>query len=542
MLYTSTRGNSPAVPFSAAVLAGLAPDGGLYVPERMPTFPADWRARWSSLSYASLAAELFALYVDPADIPHADLAELADRAFGATRSHFRSADVAPLRELRNTTTGESVCHILELFHGPTLAFKDVALQFLGHLFEYLLARQSSDEKRDVTVVGATSGDTGSAAIAGLRGRAGIRVCILHPHGKVSPVQAAQMTSVLDANVCNVAIDGTFDDCQAAVKAMFNDPAMRDEFRLAAVNSINFARILAQISYYVYSYLRLEARYGREYVVDRVVYSVPSGNFGDVLAGYYARTMGLPIHKLIVATNTNDILHRFLATGIYSPDPAWKPASAKAAASGNSSKGIDATPTHAPAMDITVSSNFERALLLWLDNDAAALAQCMSALAAHGGFQVSPAVVDRARSGGLWSGRVSDTQIIDTIAQYAADTGYILDPHTAVGVHAADNLRDQMPGPQPLVVCLSTAHPGKFTDAVCAGLRLADATNASQSDAALLARFVPPQIRALDGKPRRLVRIGRPDKAAVAGILRKPWPIGNVQWPAATASGAGAAKL
>ncbi|ORZ39542.1 tryptophan synthase beta subunit-like PLP-dependent enzyme [Catenaria anguillulae PL171] len=458
--YISTRGQSPALPFSQARWSALI-------------------ARTPSTAYADIAADLFSLY-----------------SFGP-QSAFRSIHVAPLHDVRDhTSPNKPLVHILELFHGPTLAFKDVALQFLGYLFEYLLARQP-EGKQEVTVVGATSGDTGSAAIAGLRGKAGIRVCILHPHGKVSPVQAAQMTSVLDANVCNVALDGdcTFDDCQDVVKAMFNDPSMRAEFQLAAVNSINFARILAQVSYYVYSYLQLEAQFGRHAVEAKVVYS----------------QMGLPIGKLIVATNENDILYRFMQSGIYSPDPNWQPGMP-------ADTSFQAHPTLSPAMDITVASNFERVLYDWVQ-DATQVKAWMDQVKTRGGFKVPDSVLHKARTA-LWSHHVRDSEIVDTIADYYARSKYVLDPHTAVGVRSADEYRAHhvVAGP---MVCLATAHPGKFLDAVCTAL----ARSFPQGTSA--------EVKALETLPRRLVKLQRdnngakPGKEQVAKVLRMQWPVGEV---------------
>ncbi|KAJ3372033.1 threonine synthase [Allomyces arbusculus] len=535
MRYISTRGQAPALSFSAAVLAGLAPDGGLYVPERLPQLPADWQVKYRDLSFADLAAELVALFVDPSDIPHADLRRLALKSFGPHSRFAPGVDVTPLHPLAravprasNDDPATNAPHrtplnidILELFHGPTLAFKDVALQFLGNLFEYLLARSKST--KTVNVLGATSGDTGSAAIDGLRGKQGVRVCILHPHGKVSPVQEAQMTSVLDENVCNVAVDGTFDDCQALVKQLFSDPAARDEFQLAAVNSINFARILAQITYYVHSYLRLKDQY------DQLVYSVPSGNFGDVLAGMYARAMGVPIAKLVIATNANDILHRFLHSGIYSPDPAWTPKAADAA----THVPATATPTLSPAMDITVASNFERALLAWAPNGATDVRQWMEDLKTQGGFAVPASVVDQARQV-FWSHRVPDHEIVDTIGRYYDACDYVLDPHTAVGVRAAEQFgaglfpRTTVPTGNVHFVCLATAHPGKFGDAVHAGLRRSRRAQGVGSEEALDALFVPPVLQALKNVPRRVVRVQDGTAAEVARVLRSEWPMVEVQ--------------
>ncbi|KAL7754275.1 threonine synthase [Sorochytrium milnesiophthora] len=483
MRFVSTRAPASApqtqsLSFSDAVLAGLATDGGLYVPERIPMLPPDWRS-WAKLPFHSLAARLLALYIDDADVPLADL-ELLTAASFAT---FDCPEVTPLRpisgaSLPNANGGAAhppALMILELWHGPTFAFKDVALQFLGNLFEYLLNRTG----KRITVVGATSGDTGSAAIYGLRGKRNVNVCILHPRGKISPVQEAQMTTVLDANVCNIAISGTFDDCQDVVKHMFSDQALRDEFHLAAVNSINIARILAQVTYYFAAYFQYTAAgTGGD---GKVSFSVPSGNFGDVLAGYYAQQMGLPVEQLIVATNNNDILDRFLKSGVYETRPA--------------------TTTLSPAMDISVASNFERALHMWC-GDGAQIVEWMRQLKADGKFTVSPAILQKARHA-FASASVSDDQIADAIRRYYAAHQYLLDPHTAVGVVAAERLR-----PDAVTVCLSTAHPGKFGDAVKAAVpHLTDAD------------ILPPQFHGLLEKPRSLVNIDAPTAERVAEVLR-----------------------
>ncbi|KNE59907.1 threonine synthase [Allomyces macrogynus ATCC 38327] len=489
MRYISTRGQAPALSFSAAVLAGLAPDGGLYVPERLPQLPADWQVKYHDLSFADLAAELVALFVDPSDIPHADLRRLALKSFGPHSRFAPGADVTPLHPLARAVPAPAMMtrrtnaphrtplkiEILEVVLGATLGFKDGGGQF-------------------------------------------------HGTSSISPVQEAQMTSVLDENVCNVAVDGTFDDCQALVKQLFSDPAARDEFQLAAVNSINFARILAQITYYVHSYLRLKDQH------DQLVYSVPSGNFGDVLAGMYARAMGVPIAKLVIATNANDILHRFLRSGIYSPDPAWTP---KSAADAAAHVPATATPTLSPAMDITVASNFERALLAWAPNGATDVRQWMEDLKTQGGFAVPASVVDQARQVFL-SHRVPDHEIVDTIGRYYDACDYILDPHTAVGVRAAEQFgaglfpRTTVPAGNVHFVCLSTAHPGKFGDAVHAGLRRSRRAQGVGSEEALDALFVPPVLQALKNVPRRVVRVQDGTAAEVARVLRSEWPMVEVQ--------------
>ncbi len=319
MKYISTRGKIEPVGFKDAVMMGLATDGGLLLPERIPFIEKSVIDSWKGLSYRDLAFEVISLFAD--DIPQDDLKKLVSRSY----STFDHTEITP-------TTRKDGVYILELFHGPTLAFKDVALQFLGNLFEYLL----KERHQKMNIVGATSGDTGSAAIYGVRGKENIAIFILHPHGKTSPVQALQMTTVLDDNVHNIAVRGTFDDCQNMVKSLFSDLAFKEKYSLGAVNSINWARVLAQVVYYFYSYFRISEQTGRE-----VIFSVPTGNFGDIFAGYVAKRMGLPINKLLLATNENNILTRFINNGDYSLGTV--------------------VPTVSPSMDIQVASNFERYL-------------------------------------------------------------------------------------------------------------------------------------------------------------------------------------
>ena len=317
------------------MLAGLAPDGGLYIPVSIPSLPENWESEWKNHSFQQLAFVILSLYISPEEIPPTDLNVLIEKSY----SKFRDATITPLHTL------SPQLHILELFHGPTYAFKDVALQFLGNLFEFFLSRKNARlppdaEPESITIVGATSGDTGSAAIYGLRSKPNISIFILHPRGRVSPIQEAQMTTVLDANVNNLAVHGTFDDCQDIVKQLFNDVEFRTKHKLGAVNSINWARILAQIVYYFSAYF--QAR--RAGITREIQFVVPTGNFGDVLAGWYAKQMGLPMSKLAIATNANDILARFWNKDEFSKG------------------GEGVLGTYSPAMDIVVSSNFER--LLW----------------------------------------------------------------------------------------------------------------------------------------------------------------------------------
>ena len=404
------------------LLAGLATDGGLYVPERFPELSA---ARLRSLlgrPYAEIVAEVVWPFVEGSLSR-----DVLDRCVGRAYAGFAHAAVAPLKQLGSSDW------LLELFHGPTLAFKDFALQLLGLLFEEVLGRG----RQTITIVGATSGDTGSAAIHAVAWRERMRIVVLHPRGRVSAVQRRQMTTVMDANVHNVAVEGSFDDCQALVKALFNDLAFREEAALAAVNSINWARIMAQIAYYVSAAVSLGAP------ERKLAFSVPTGNFGDVYAGYAAHRMGLPIERLVVATNRNDILARFLASGIYQSGEVF--------------------PTISPSMDIQVASNFERLLLDLLGGDGRAVRDWMAAFAKAGEAAVADASLASARS--LFAGHMVDEAATSaTMAAVLKDAGELVDPHTAVGLAAAAACRGD---PSVPMVTLSTAHPAKFPDAVAA---------------------------------------------------------------------------
>jgi threonine synthase len=422
MRYVSTRGAAPALDFEDVVLAGLARDGGLYVPESWPSVGPGELERWSSLSYAELAVEVMRPFVSGMDGD--SFAALVARTYAAP-AVFHHAAVTPLRQL------DANEWLLELFHGPTLAFKDVALQLLGRLFEDILKRRG----RRITIVGATSGDTGSAAIEACRDRENVAIFMLHPHGRVSEVQRRQMTSVPSANVFNIAVEGTFDDCQALVKAMFNDHAFRDRLNLAAVNSINWARVLAQVVYYVQATLALGGR--------PLDFAVPTGNFGDVFAGYVAARMGVPVNRLIVATNVNDILSRALSSGDYSSGTV--------------------RPTISPSMDIQVSSNFERLLFDLYDRDGARLAALMDGFAATGRLAIGNRQVAEA-SRLFAAGRADEDETRATIAHVLAHGATLIDPHTAVGVAVGRRLRT---GPEVPLVTLATAHPAKFPDAVAA---------------------------------------------------------------------------
>lgn len=420
MDYISTRGSAPSLDFAGATLAGLASDGGLYVPTEWPTFTCDAIAAMAGLPYAELAARIMAPFV-AGSLSEDRLRELCELAYG----RFAHAAVTPLKQL------DEQQWLLELFHGPTLAFKDVALQLLGLLFEEFLARGDAN----LTIVGATSGDTGSAAIDAVAGRAKVDIFMLHPKGRVSDVQRRQMTTVLAPNVHNIAIEGTFDDAQAMVKRMFNDPAMTGRFNIGAVNSINWARLMAQVVYYFAAGLQLGAPHRP------VAFSVPTGNFGDVFAGYVAHKMGLPIERLIVATNVNDILHRALSSGDYSQGTV--------------------TPTAAPSMDIQVSSNFERLLFDLGGRDGQALAAQMAGFEASKAMQLTN--TQREGTSALFSSCRADADDMARAIRWAWEAGgELLDPHTAIGLHAARaiGLAEDVP-----VVTLATAHPAKFPDAV-----------------------------------------------------------------------------
>ena len=418
MHYVSTRGTAPALDFRGATLAGLASDGGLYLPDAWPSFSADEIAALAGLSYAETAARVMAPFTAGV-LDEAELLSLCEAAYG----RFHHAAVTPLVQLDHDQW------LLELFHGPTLAFKDVALQLLGLLFERFLAGTDNH----LTIIGATSGDTGSAAIDAVAGRAGIDVFMLHPLGRVSEVQRRQMTTVLAPNVHNIAIEGDFDQAQALVKAMFADEGLRSRYALSAVNSINWARLLAQVVYYFYAAVRLGAP-GRA-----IAFSVPTGNFGDVFAGYVAARMGLPVARLIVATNVNDILHRALSVGDYSRGQVRQ--------------------TATPSMDIQVSSNFERLLFDLGGRDGAALAAQMAGFEASGAMRLTNAQSQGAAT--LFASDRVDPDDMARAMRWACEAaGEVVYPHTAIALAAARRADLDIP-----VVTLATAHPAKFGDAV-----------------------------------------------------------------------------
>lgn len=422
MKYESTRGGCPQQNFEQVLLTGLAPDGGLYVPTELPHFSTEEIASWRELSYPDLAMKVITPFIGD-EIPTADLRNIIEDSYAA----FNHPEVAALESLGNEE------YVLELFHGPTLAFKDFALQVLGRLLDYVLSKR--DQR--VVILGATSGDTGSAALEGCRHSDRVDIFILHPHNRVSDVQRKQMTTVTGNNVFNLAVEGNFDDCQRIVKAAFADQSfLEDDRQLVAVNSINWARILMQVVYYFSASLRLGGP-------DRKVsFSVPTGNFGDIYAGYLAKKMGLPIDQLIVATNKNDILHRFIANNDYSVSELAK--------------------THSPSMDILVSSNFERFLFDVFDREGAAVADLMAKFGkelrsvsdAH--WQRVSTIFD--------SAAIDDETTCAVIASVNAESGMLLDPHSAIGVEAARRCRRD---PSVPMVTLATAHPAKFGDAITA---------------------------------------------------------------------------
>ncbi|MGA7544677.1 MAG: threonine synthase, partial [Methyloceanibacter sp.] len=418
MRYVSTRGEAPALLFEDVLLAGLARDGGLYMPEAWPTFGAGEIASLAGLDYADVAYRVMAPYLE-GDPALADLKLVLLEAYDS----FHHPAVAPLRQIAPNTW------LLELFHGPTLAFKDLAMQVVARLMNRALARRGAR----ATVVGATSGDTGAAAIEAFRGMDAIDIFILHPKGRVSDVQRRQMTTATESNVHNIALEGTFDDCQAVLKTLFNDAGLRDRLALTGVNSINWARILAQIVYYFTAAVALGAPYRA------MSFAVPTGNFGDIFAGYAASRMGLPIKRLVIATNLNDSLARTFATGNFEP------------------RGVIATTS--PSMDIQLASNFERMLFELAGRNAARVRGLMAELSAKGSFHLEGAELDQLRS--LFAAHsVGEHETEMTIRGLFEETGVLADPHTAVAVAAATQESTRAP-----MIVLSTAHPAKFPEAI-----------------------------------------------------------------------------
>ena len=419
MRYVSTRGTAPALDFADVLTAGLAPDGGLYVPESLPHFSAKEIAEMAKLTYEELVYKIVSPFVGDA-IPEADFRQLITQAY----SSFRHTAIAPLKQLGKNQ------FLLELFHGPTLAFKDFALQLLGQMLDYVLEKRG----QEVVIVGATSGDTGSAAIEGCRASKHIQLFMLFPHNRVTEVQRRQMTTVLAPHIHNLAVEGSFDDCQEMVKALFVAPDFLHGKRLVAVNSINWARIMAQIVYYFWAGLSLGSPYRP------VSFSVPTGNFGDIYAGHIAKAMGLPIDKLIVATNRNDILDRFFKANDYSQ------------------KGVE--PSLSPSMDIQISSNFERLLFDLHKRDGKQVAGLMQNFKDKKSLKVS-AEIYAATKAGFLSHKASDEETLATMRETYQATQELLDPHTAIGYRAATRL---FPNPDHPVVTLATASPAKFRDA------------------------------------------------------------------------------
>jgi threonine synthase len=466
MQFVSTRGRAPALSFSDAILSGLARDGGLLVPQAWPQFDARTIAGFATARYQDVALAVLEPFLAGEVDDLSRVAGMIDDAYAG----FRHPSVTPLGEI------EPGHYLLELFHGPTLAFKDVALQLLARLMDHILA----DRGTRLTLIGATSGDTGSAAIEAFRGRDNVDIFILHPQDRTSEVQRRQMTTVADANVHNLAVRGTFDDCQAIVKALFNDQRFRDEVSLSGVNSINWGRILGQIVYYFKAAAQLGAP------ARAVSFCVPTGNFGDVFAGYAAKRMGLPVQQLVIATNENDILARTLETGRYQ------------------TAGV--VRTSSPSMDIQVSSNFERLLYDAFGNDGEAVSRAMAGLSQSGGFEIGEPGMTIIRSS-FSAGRATGAEAAATIADVEAGSGQLIDPHTAVAVSVARRMRvADVP-----MVTLATAHPAKFPDAVKAAtgiepalpVWLADLYEREErftvldNDAGEVARFIRARTRAAE---------------------------------------------
>ena len=425
MKYISTRGQTARKQFSEVLLMGLAPDGGLMLPESYPEIGPAVLHEWRGLSYPDLAFSIMSLFAT--DIPPADLRDIIDRTYNA--EVFGSDEITPVRTLRDGI------RIQALSNGPTLAFKDIAMQFLGNAFEYVLAK----EGKSLNILGATSGDTGSAAEYALRGKAGVNVFMMSPEGKMSAFQRAQMYSLQDENIHNIAIEGMFDDCQDIVKALQNDAHFKEEYRISTVNSINWGRVLAQIVYYFYGYFR--ATTSNE---QKVSFCVPSGNFGNVCAGHIARQMGLPIHRLIVATNENDVLDQFFKTGEYRPRNA-----------------SHTYVTSSPSMDISKASNFERFIFDLMERDADEVQALWAEVGVGKGFDLGFMLDTIHEKYGFVSGKSLHRDRLDVIRQVYKEEGELLDPHTADGVKVARELREA----GETIICLETALPAKFAETI-----------------------------------------------------------------------------
>ncbi|MBF0198037.1 MAG: threonine synthase [Planctomycetes bacterium] len=446
MRYYSTRDTSIDFSFKEVVSSGLSTEGGLFVPKEIPDLSSELPS-WAGKTYPEMAAAIFTLFADESINPN-QLEKLLEKSLGSFSHH----EITPLVKKGSQ-------YILELFHGPTLSFKDIALQTLGQLFE-----DWPGESGKRTILGATSGDTGSAAIYGLRGKKGVDAYILFPEGRVSPVQELQMTTVEDDNIHCISIYGSFDDCQDIVKKLFGDLPFKEQMGLSAVNSINWSRITSQIVYYFYGYFRWLEMSGNTYGAELPV-SVPTGNFGDILAGFMAKSMGLPLAPLVIASNDNDILTRFHETGSYVM------------------KGV--APTISPAMDIQISSNFERLLFFLYDGDGDKIASLMNELKKNKEFSVSEEVLNRFRES-FGAARVGKQECLSTIKSFSDKNSYVLDPHSAVGVKGGEKVL----GEGAEFMSLSTAHPGKFQDAV--ELALGSAYE------------LPPVLKVLEGKKSRKV--------------------------------------
>ena len=457
MRYISTRGKAPVLTFSEAMMTGLARDGGLYVPESVPVFTAHQIAALAGKSYEDIAFAVMQPFLGGFFDDDEFRALIA-----AAYAGFHHTARAPMVQLAPNH------FLLELFHGPTLAFKDFAMQLIGQMMQAALAKTGAR----ITIVGATSGDTGSAAMEAFRGLANVDVFIMYPHGRVSEVQRRQMTTPVESNVHALAIDGDFDDAQANVKAMFNDFAFRDGVRLAGVNSINWARVLAQVVYYFSSAVSLGAPHRA------VSFTVPTGNFGDIFAGYSARKMGLQIDKLVIATNQNDILDRAIRSGEYRTN------------------GVK--PSISPSMDIQVSSNFERALFDAYGRDSRAIAALMGEIGS-GGFTISQGAIESLRAS-FASGRCDEAETSATIARIYSQTGEVLCPHSAVGVSVAEAYSGSTP-----MITLATAHPAKFPDAVEAAIGIRPA--------------LPPHMSDLLDRPERVTRVEN-DLKAIQSLIRE----------------------
>ncbi|MCO4824894.1 MAG: threonine synthase [Amylibacter sp.] len=458
MKYISTRGQAPELTFEEAMLTGLARDGGLYVPAEWPTLSAAQIAGFAGKSYQDVAFEVMKPFVGDT-FTDSEFREIIAKAYAC----FEHDAVCPVKQLDHNH------YLLELFHGPTLAFKDVAMQLIGQMFEVALKRLG----KRVTIVGATSGDTGSAAIEAFRGLDAVDVFIMYPHGRVSEVQRRQMTTPTEDNVHALAVDGDFDTCQALLKDMFNDFEFRDGVKLAGVNSINWARVLAQVVYYFTSAVSLGAPHRK------VSFCVPTGNFGDVFAGYVAKRMGLPIDRLVIATNQNDILHRTLQTGDHAKT------------------GVE--PSISPSMDIQVSSNYERLVFDLYDREGDAVSQLFEALKDVGSFKLSQGALGR-MGDEFDSGRVSEEETSAAIADFRARTGEVLCPHSAIGAKIGDEMQSDVP-----MITLATAHPAKFPAAVEAACGVNPA--------------LPRHMADLFERDERVTRVAG-DLAAVEAVIRK----------------------